>query len=117
MRPDSLGKLTIDKIFVTEVLLPPGCRFLNFLHSVNQLPMGATKNNLKTMKLTSIKSAIALSVAIATTAAGQSTIIFKGSDTLGNKLVPQLKAEYLKDNKGVDIEITPQGSGHAFTIL
>ncbi len=69
------------------------------------------------MKLKSITTALAVSAAIAATALGQSKIIFKGSDTLGNKLVPQLKAEYIKTNKDLDIEITPQGSGHAFSNL
>lgn len=69
------------------------------------------------MKLKSIKTALAVSVAIASSALAQSTIHIKGSDTLGNKLVPQLKAEYVKAHPGINIEVTPQGSSHAFTNL
>ena len=50
-------------------------------------------------------------------AASADKIEIKGSDTLGAKLVPQLKAEYLKSNPNLTIDILAQGSGHAFSNL
>lgn len=69
------------------------------------------------MKFKGITTAIAAGVALASTAFGQAKITIKGSDTLGAKLVPQLKADYIKSNSNVDIEILAQGSSHAFTNL
>jgi phosphate transport system substrate-binding protein len=69
------------------------------------------------MKLKSIAIALTTGAAIASSAFGQAKLTIKGSDTLGAKLVPQLKADYLKSNKGVDIEILAQGSSHAFSNL
>lgn len=69
------------------------------------------------MKLKGIATALTAGVALVSTTFGQTTITIKGSDTLGAKLVPQLKADYVKSNKGVDIEILAQGSSHAFTNL
>lgn len=64
-----------------------------------------------------IATVITAGVALISTAMGQTAIAIKGSDTLGAKLVPQLKADYIKTNPGVDIEILAQGSSHAFTNL
>lgn len=69
------------------------------------------------MKLKGIATVITAGVALMSTAFGQATIAIKGSDTLGAKLVPQLKADYIKTHSGVDIEILAQGSSHAFTNL
>ena len=69
------------------------------------------------MKLKAFATVITAGVALMSTALGQTTIAIKGSDTLGAKLVPQLKADYIKTNTGVDIEILAQGSSHAFTNL
>jgi phosphate transport system substrate-binding protein len=69
------------------------------------------------MKLKGIAIAIATGAAIVTTAFGTTKVTIKGSDTLGAKLVPQLKADYLKSHSGVDIEILAQGSSHAFSNL
>ena len=44
-------------------------------------------------------------------------IVMMGSDTLGAKMVPQLKEAYLKAGNEVDIEITAEGSSQAFTNL
>ena len=49
--------------------------------------------------------------------ADESKIDIKGSDTLGAKLVPQLKNAYVKDNPSVKIDILAQGSSHAFSNL
>lgn len=69
------------------------------------------------MKIKGIAIAIATGAAIVTTAFGTTKVTIKGSDTLGAKLVPQLKADYLKTHSGVDIEILAQGSSHAFSNL
>ncbi len=69
---------------------------------------------LKTFK--TIATAITASLALIGSASAEK-IEIKGSDTLGAKLVPQLKAEYLKSNSGVTIDILAQGSGHAFSNL
>ncbi len=71
------------------------------------------------MKLKSLKtvaSAISASLALMSSVSAE-LIEIKGSDTLGAKLVPQLKAEYLKSNPKVTIDILAQGSGHAFSNL
>ena len=49
--------------------------------------------------------------------ADESKIDIKGSDTLGAKLVPQLKIAYVKDHPSVKIDILAQGSSHAFSNL
>jgi len=69
---------------------------------------------LKTFK--TVATAITASLALIGSASAEK-IEIKGSDTLGAKLVPQLKAEYLKSNSGVTIDILAQGSGHAFSNL
>lgn len=67
---------------------------------------------------TAIVIAFALSIsATTTTSAADSKIDIKGSDTLGAKLVPQLKNAYVKDNPSVKIDILAQGSSHAFSNL
>lgn len=74
------------------------------------------------MKLKAFKN-LATTVSATITLIGSATISLaekieiKGSDTLGAKLVPQLKAEYLKSNEGLTIDILAQGSGHAFSNL
>jgi len=67
------------------------------------------------MKLKGIVTFAAAAI-LASTASAQTKLNIKGSDTLGAKLVPQLKADYQKTND-VDIEILAQGSGHAFSNL
>lgn len=49
--------------------------------------------------------------------AGAQTISIKGSDTLGAKLVPQLKEAFVAKNPGVKIEIAAEGSSTAFPAL
>ena len=69
------------------------------------------------MKIKSIATALTASIALIAASVAQDKIELKGSDTLGAKLVPQLKAEYLKNNSGLTIDILAQGSGHAFSNL
>ncbi|WP_227021631.1 phosphate ABC transporter substrate-binding protein [Oceaniferula marina] len=66
-----------------------------------------------------IQSTAAAIAALAMTASVQadSKIVIKGSDTLGAKLVPQLKEAYVQAGNKVDIEIQAQGSSHAFSNL
>jgi phosphate transport system substrate-binding protein len=49
--------------------------------------------------------------------ADDAKIDIKGSDTLGAKLVPQLKNAYIKAHPAVKIDILAQGSSHAFSNL
>ena len=60
-------------------------------------------------KLLSLASATA--IAILPLHAGDS-IVIKGSDTLGARLVPQLKETFVAKNPGVDIPIAADGFGH-----
>ena len=53
---------------------------------------------------------------IALTASAQKLVI-KGSDTLGAKLVPQLKEEYLSKHPGVSFEIAAEGSTTGLTAI
>jgi len=69
------------------------------------------------MKLTSYATALISGLALSTTAIADSKIDIKGSDTLGAKLVPQLKNAYVKANPNVKIDILAQGSSHAFSNL
>ena len=78
-----------------------------------------TNYTLSKMKLKTIKT-VATTLTATLTLIGSAVaekIEIKGSDTLGAKLVPQLKAEYLKSNPGITIDILAQGSGHAFSNL
>ncbi|MGC6426981.1 MAG: phosphate ABC transporter substrate-binding protein [Akkermansiaceae bacterium] len=50
-------------------------------------------------------------------AVAQDKIVMKGSDTLGAKMVPQLKEAYLASGKNVAFEIAAEGSSQAFTNL
>lgn len=71
------------------------------------------------MKLNTFKTVvttITASLSIISSALAEK-IEIKGSDTLGAKLVPQLKAEYIKSNPSLTIDILAQGSGHAFSNL
>ncbi len=47
----------------------------------------------------------------------QEKIVMKGSDTLGAKMVPQLKEDYLAEGSKVNFEIAAEGSSQAFTNL
>lgn len=49
--------------------------------------------------------------------AADTKIVVKGSDTLGAKLVPQLKEAYLADGNQVNIEISAEGSEVGFSSL
>ena len=64
-----------------------------------------------------LKTIFAAMTALAVSANADSKIDIKGSDTLGAKLVPQLKNAYVKKNPGVKIDILAQGSSHAFSNL
>ena len=72
------------------------------------------------MKLTSYTTALiaaATALSISASIAADSKIDIKGSDTLGAKLVPQLKNAYVKEHPSVKIDILAQGSSHAFSNL
>ena len=47
----------------------------------------------------------------------QKKIVIKGSDTLGAKMVPQLKDAYVAAGSKTDFEIAAEGSSQAFTAL
>ena len=66
------------------------------------------------MKLTNL---ITTALVGATLSVSAQKLIIKGSDTLGAKMVPQLKEAYAQAGNTVDIEIQAQGSSHAFTNL
>jgi len=61
--------------------------------------------------------ALLAGIALTATVHADSKIVIKGSDTLGAKLVPQLKEAYVQAGNQVDIEIQAQGSSHAFSNL
>jgi phosphate transport system substrate-binding protein len=44
-------------------------------------------------------------------------LVIKGSNTLGEELVPQLVAEYKKDHPGVTVELESKGTGSGFSAL
>lgn len=69
------------------------------------------------MKLFNTSIAILTGFALSATVQAESKIVIKGSDTLGAKLVPQLKEAYVQAGNQVDIEIQAQGSSHAFSNL
>ncbi len=69
------------------------------------------------MKLSQTVTAVFTSIALSAAAYADSKIDIKGSDTLGAKLVPQLKNAYVKINPSVKIDILAQGSSHAFSNL
>lgn len=53
----------------------------------------------------------------ALTVSAEEKIIIKGSDTLGAKMVPQLKEAYVAAGNDVDFEIAAEGSSAAFSNL
>lgn len=54
---------------------------------------------------------------LASPAQAQSKLVIKGSDTLGAKMVPQLKEAYVAAGNKVDFEIAAEGSSQAFSSL
>ncbi|MGJ8695411.1 MAG: phosphate ABC transporter substrate-binding protein [Verrucomicrobiaceae bacterium] len=66
------------------------------------------------MKYTAL---IALGMTLAGPALAQEKIVMKGSDTLGAKMVPQLKEAFLAAGNKADFEIAAEGSSQAFTNL
>jgi len=60
---------------------------------------------------------LTLGALLAGTALAQEKIVMKGSDTLGAKMVPQLKEAYVAAGSEVDFEIAAEGSSQAFTNL
>lgn len=66
------------------------------------------------MKYTTILTALALT---AISGFAQEKIVIKGSDTLGAKMVPQLKEAYVAAGNQVDFEIAAEGSSAAFSSL
>ncbi|MGJ8643645.1 MAG: phosphate ABC transporter substrate-binding protein [Luteolibacter sp.] len=65
-----------------------------------------------------ITASIAIgSVLAAATCFAQDTIVFKGSDTLGAKMVPQLTEAYTAAGNTVGFEIAAEGSSAAFSNL
>ena len=69
------------------------------------------------MKLIQTTAAFIAGISLNTAVFADSKIDIKGSDTLGAKLVPQLKNAYVKSNPSVKIDILAQGSSHAFSNL
>lgn len=69
------------------------------------------------MKLIQSTVAALAGIALSVTAQAENKIVIKGSDTLGAKLVPQLKEAYVQAGNKVDIEVQAQGSSHAFSNL
>lgn len=69
------------------------------------------------MKKKSLLAVLTASFLTVGTAAGQSKIAIKGSDTLGAKMVPQLATLYKAQGNAVDFEIAAEGSSTAFTSL
>lgn len=66
------------------------------------------------MKYTAL---ITLGTMIAGSTLAQDKIVIKGSDTLGAKMVPQLKEAYVAAGNKTDFEIAAEGSSQAFTNL
>ena len=62
-----------------------------------------------------ITTIIALCAAVSM--AGAQSLVIKGSDTLGAKLVPQLAEAYKAENPGVTFSIAAEGSSTAFAAL
>src|SRR5437773_8784971 len=60
------------------------------------------------MKLTYLLTALALTVV--STEARAEKLVIKGSDTLGAKLVPQLKEQFTAQNPGTTFDIAAEGS-------
>ena len=69
------------------------------------------------MKLIQTTAAFIAGISLNTAVFADSKIDIKGSDTLGAKLVPQLKNAYVKSSPSVKIDILAQGSSHAFSNL
>jgi len=69
------------------------------------------------MKLIQSTVAVLAGIALSASVHADSKLVIKGSDTLGAKLVPQLKEAYVQAGNKVDIEIQAQGSSHAFSNL
>lgn len=67
-----------------------------------------------TMKYTAL---ITLGTMLAGSSLAQEKIVIKGSDTLGAKMVPQLKEAYVAAGNKTDFEIAAEGSSQAFTNL
>jgi phosphate transport system substrate-binding protein len=68
------------------------------------------------MKLKKILT-LALGVAVAASAAQADTLVIKGSDTLGAKLVPQLAEAYKASHPGTSFKIAAEGSATGFAAL
>jgi len=68
-----------------------------------------------------MKKLISLAAATLMTAAplfaGDNTIVIKGSDTLGARLVPQLSEQFKAANPGVDFQIAAEGSATGIAAL
>ena len=69
-----------------------------------------------TMKYTALL-ALATTLSGSAFIQGQEKIVMKGSDTLGAKMVPQLKEAFLAEGKKVAFEIAAEGSSQAFSNL
>lgn len=69
------------------------------------------------MKISQSITALLAGLTLSASVQADSKLIIKGSDTLGAKLVPQLKEAYVQAGNKVDIEIQAQGSSHAFSNL
>lgn len=88
------------------------------MHVAHNNKVGTTTNNKNhKMKLAQTIVALLAGISLSTMAQADNKITIKGSDTLGAKLVPQLKEAYVQAGNKVDIEIQAQGSSHAFSNL
>jgi len=61
--------------------------------------------------------ALALAASLVAPAFGQAKISFKGSDTLGTKMVPSLTETYTQLGNNVKFEVAAEGSSQAFSAL
>src|SRR5436309_3199053 len=66
-----------------------------------------------------MKKTLAFALTLAATASFVSaeTLVIKGSDTLGAKLVPQLAEAFKASHKGVDFKIAAEGSSTGIAAL
>ena len=55
--------------------------------------------------------------AVAACASAEQTLVIKGSDTLGAKLVPQLKEQFRVEHKDVNFEIAAEGSSTGISAI
>ena len=83
--------------------------------AVDENPSVAITNNNENMKIT---ASIAIGTILAAASCfAQDKLVFKGSDTLGAKMVPQLTEAYTAAGNTIGFEIAAEGSSAAFSNL